>query len=68
MTDRITIHDARRVGFCVSGVKAHCKALGVDFRQFLREGMPIEEAALLKDGHVNRIIAEAEKRIQNGGR
>jgi hypothetical protein len=41
--------------------------LGVDFRKFISEGLPLDEAASLNDVMVNRAMEFAKKRIKNDG-
>ena len=44
MIDRITLADTKRAGYCVKGVRKFVEAAGMDFRDFARNGMPIEKA------------------------
>ena len=54
--DRLTIDDIRAAGHCARGAHAWFKLRGLDFRKFLREGMSIEDARALGDGHANKIL------------
>lgn len=62
MSDRLTVNDARRAGFCVSGIKRKCEALGVNFRAFVRNGLPVEEAEKFNDGSIQKAIEIAKAR------
>ena len=69
MTDKLTIHDCRRAGFCIrAGVKPACEALGFDFRTFVREGIPLSEFESIKDVNVQRAVMFAKERIEKDGR
>jgi len=55
----ITVTDARRAGYCVRGIKEwfdHHPAL--NFRTFLRVGIPAGEALEHGDAHVARVVAK----------
>lgn len=41
--ERVTAQDARRVGYCLSGCQQWCAKSGIDFRKFVREGIPVSE-------------------------
>ncbi len=49
MTERITLSDCKRAGFCVKGVRKFVEAAGMDFRDFIKDGIS-EEQALGIDG------------------
>ncbi|MDO4698286.1 MAG: hypothetical protein Q4A60_06390 [Pasteurellaceae bacterium] len=57
----ITMEDMRRVDYCASGVEAFFKREGLDFDDFLQNG--IESIRLLATGSVlaRRCVAEAKK-------
>lgn len=44
MNDRVTIHDARMAGYCALGAKTWFEAHGLDFRDFLTNGMSMDKA------------------------
>lgn len=58
--DKLTTDDFARAGFCVSGIKAWCEANGRDFRDLIRNGLPIEEARTMDDAFVQRALALKE--------
>lgn len=66
MTDQIiTITDVRRV-FCVNGARKWATSNGIDFRDFIQNGLPASE--LLgrgDDALIERVIA-AKKEAENG--
>lgn len=65
MVDRLTIQDCRDVGFCINpGVKSACATHGIDFRQFVKEGIPLSELEHLDDINVRRAVARAKERIE----
>lgn len=67
MADRVTINDCRAAGYCVAGVRRQCRLLGLDFRQLVREGLPISEVEHLDDNAVQRSIAVARARTETDG-
>lgn len=62
MSGRVTISDVRQAGYCVKGIREHCKRVGVDFKRLVREGIPISEVEGLDDAMAQRIIARAKER------
>lgn len=65
MADKLTIHDLRKAGFCVSGIKLHYAALGLDlsFRDFVRHGLDLEVAEKIEDAHAQKGVECARRRI-----
>lgn len=49
MSDRITLAECKAAGYCINGVRSWCERTGVDFRDFARNGITVEEARS-KDG------------------
>lgn len=62
MSQRLTVQDIRAAGFCLHGVRRHCETLGVDFRHFVREGVPLEEAEKVDCALVQRAVEIAKAR------
>ncbi|MFC3724411.1 hypothetical protein [Neoaquamicrobium sediminum] len=56
MSDRLTMGDVRRAGYCVRGSRRWFEATGRDFKLFLREGMPMDEARQIDDAVVKDIL------------
>jgi hypothetical protein len=52
----ITIDDVRRAGHCARGAKAWFAAHGLDFRRFLREGIPAETMLATGDGQGIQVV------------
>lgn len=63
MTDRLTINDCRKAGYCVSGAVRKCQELGLDFRAFIREGLVISEIEGIEDHGLQRSLEKARERI-----
>ena len=61
---RVTIDDVRRAGHCARGAKAWFDARGLDFRAFLRDGIPEDEFLAFGDGQADQVVAM--KRVRNG--
>lgn len=66
MTDElITISDVRRV-YCVDGCKKWAKSQGIDFRLFIKNGLPASELyGRGDDVLIDRVIAA--KRVSENG-
>lgn len=65
--DIITITDVRRV-ICVDGARKWAKAQNIDFRAFIRDGLPASDLyGRGDDAMVDRVI-EAKREAENGRR
>lgn len=53
---RITITDCRRVGFCASGIKRWFEGYGLDFRDFLKNGIDAEAFLATGDGQAEQVV------------
>lgn len=60
---KLTIDHARGAGHCASGIKKWFDSHGLDFREFLREGIDEERIVALDDGFGNQVIEEARRGI-----
>jgi hypothetical protein len=60
-SERITITDARRAGFCVLGIRDYARANGVAFRDFLRNGIAADDERIAGDAHIERVLAVKRK-------
>lgn len=60
----IRIGDIRQAGFCVKGARTWFTRHGLDFKQFLRFGMPASELIAKGDGLAQKVV-EA-KRARDG--
>ena len=58
----VRIEDVRAAGLCVSGARQWFASNGLDFREFLKEGLPAPVLAALGDSLADRAIAAAELR------
>lgn len=56
----VTIVHCREMGYCVRGVRAKTKSLGIDFRRLVREGIPSSELEGISDHGVQRILEHAK--------
>lgn len=54
----LTLQDARNAGYCVSGIRARFAEHGLDFRTFVKHGLPEDVLrATGDDGIVDKVIA-----------
>lgn len=65
MMDKVTIHDLRKSGFCISGIKSYYEKLGLKltFKEFVREGIDLDIVREIDDAYVQRGIKNMKKRI-----
>ena len=63
----ITINDCRAAGYCVVGVRRHCATVGIDFRELMRAGIPVDVAEKIDDAAVRRIVLKAKERSAKNG-
>jgi hypothetical protein len=61
----ITINDVRAAGHCAQGARAWFEGHGLDFRAFLREGIPAARVLAIGDGLAEQVIRRTLER-QNG--
>lgn len=66
-SDRINIADVRQSGHCVRGARAWFAAQALDFRDFLNNGIAVEQVEALHDGYADQIIARKRAREAAGG-
>lgn len=68
MNEPVTAQEIIDIGGCVSGIRrwfaSNKKQLpeGLDFRQFIKHGMPYDTAVALNDPYFNRALARREGR------
>lgn len=61
-SDRLYMEDCRRAGHCVRGVRAWFNQAGLDFRDFLKNGIAVEQIESMHDGYADQIIARKRAR------
>lgn len=54
--DKLTIADAHKAGYCIKGIREWHENTGRDFRDFVRNGVPMSEAEQLDDAVVQHLI------------
>ena len=59
---RVTARDCFRAGFCVSGMKEWLAERGVDYRAFVRDGLPGAEVEAFGDAMSDLALAQARTR------
>lgn len=61
----IRCSDFREVGYCVAGQRAMAKSIGIDWRDFVKNGITLEEAA--KHPGITAMVADVlRKRTRRG--
>jgi hypothetical protein len=66
MTEFLTARDCLRARFCVRGIREKCEAVGADFQEFVRNGIPLSEAEKIDDHHIKQAVEVAKRRIGKG--
>lgn len=56
--------DLRAAGLCVRGAKQWFRLNGLDFNDFLRAGMPIEQAEAIDDALARKVVTATRERIE----
>lgn len=54
--DTLTIADAHRAGYCIKGIREWHSSNGRDFRDFVRNGIPMKEAEQIDDAFVQHLV------------
>lgn len=57
---RVTIQDARELGFCVGGTRTFMERHGLDFKAFLREGLDAADLLATGDAMAERVVVHAQ--------
>ena len=57
---RVTIQDARELGFCVGGTRTFLERHGLDFKAFLRDGLDAQDLLATGDAMAERVVAHAQ--------
>lgn len=65
-TGRCYIRHVRAAGICHGGSRMWCAANGVDWSDFLANGIPAKTLLDTKDPIVARVVAQAEKECTHG--
>lgn len=63
---RVYIQDCRACGYCAPGVRDFFQRCGLDFRDFVLNGIDAEALAELGDAMSRQAILKAEKRARDG--
>ena len=63
MRNVVTIGDCRAAGYCVIGVRRHCPEVGLNFRELMGTGIPLEDAEKIDDAAVQRIVTKTKERL-----
>lgn len=58
---RVRLRHVASAGFCVRGARQKAFALGIDWRDFVRNGISVEDAERIPDAQVMAIVAAAKK-------
>lgn len=59
----LTVGDVQSSGYCVRGTRRWCLNNGIDFKKFVREGLPIEELEHIDDEILRIVIAKKLEKL-----
>jgi len=62
----VTINDIRKTGHCTAGARRWFNANGLDFREFLKNGLPASVLEAKGDAMAAEVISKIRSR-RNGG-
>lgn len=54
--DVVTIADVRKAGYCVKGSREAARLRGIDFRDFLKNGIPVKDLEDKDDAMIQHIL------------
>jgi hypothetical protein len=58
---RVYVRHVRQCGFCLSGVRKWAELHGLDYRDFLSNGIPVSQILQIQDAYAKQIIDRAIK-------
>lgn len=61
----VTMQDVRELGLCSRGSRELCARYGIDWMNFLQNGIPAEELSRIDDDRIRRLIAHATNKIES---
>ncbi len=64
----LTLRDGLKAGLCVSGQKRFFQTHGLDFAEYVRNGLDVESLSHIEDVNLQRAIAVATEREGQDGR
>lgn len=59
----VTVHDCRKLGYCMKAVRPWMTKQGLDFREFVRTGIPASKLHATNNAYAEDVIRQARKRI-----
>ncbi len=62
MRDKIYLSDCRSLGYCVRGIKRFCASNGIDFRDFVRNGIERERLVALRQHLSDELVRRCDGR------
>ena len=61
---RLLLQDGIDVGLCAKGQRRFCRAHGIDYAAFVREGIEFDKLAGIVDANLERAMQRARDRIE----
>lgn len=58
---KIRINDVRATGHCVQGIQYWFASMGLDFREFMRDGIDSEVILATEDALARRVVSQIQK-------
>lgn len=60
----VTVYDCRKLGYCMKQVRPWFGRMGLDFRDFVKNGIPASKLVATNDVYAMRVIEQARKRVK----
>lgn len=60
----VTVHDCRKLGYCMKAIRPWFTQQGFDFRDFVRHGIPASKLRPTNNVFAENVIKQARKRIE----
>lgn len=64
--NKITAQHCQQLGYCMKSVKPWFASHGLDFRDFVRNGIEPEKLLATNDEYARKIVAHAQEESGNG--
>lgn len=66
MTTIVTMRHVRKAGLCSRGLRKFAEEKGLNWDDFLQNGMPLDQVRLIDDAMVQRVADLAEEEDRGG--
>ena len=57
----VKVEHARKMGYCLPVVREFCALHNIDYKRFIKEGIPLDEVKHIKDAMLQKVLDLARK-------